>query len=360
MCVSPVPILNKNRGSKSELMRLSKDCDSIYIYVPCNVCSECLAKRQMEFVQRARTMCLDHYVFFCTLTYNNESIPKVITSQGFTIKYVDKSDVQNMHKRIRKGNLFGREYHYFFVSERGSAKGRPHVHGLIFIPKFKDDDKLYPAQLETTVRRVLFKEWRRNYGSSRNPDWKPLFTYKEKYVAGKLTRNFDCHYVTAHTSDNGPDDVAFYVTKYILKPSDKERRLQQALRLNLVKVFDDGFVDNSEYEQIWSTVRSRAMVSKKFGDLTKCQVDHVKKGISISADNPDGLKYFTSSGDFQPLARFYRKYVGLEDGLKSISATGGPFKYSDRSLSNKMQSVDKGSVILSKVSHRDVSELFPD
>lgn len=351
MCVSPIPIKNPNRGATAKLMLQTKDCDSLYMYVPCNVCSECLAKRQMEIVQRARTMCLDHYVFFCTLTYNNVSIPKITTSQGYTIKYVDPSDVQNMHKRIRKGNLFGREYHYFFVSERGSEKGRPHVHGLIFIPKFNFDDKLLPAQLETTVRRVLFKEWRRNYGSTRSPIWKPLFTYKENLVAGRLHRNFDCHYVTAHTTDNGPDDVAFYVTKYILKPSDKERRLQQALRLNL---------SADEYDDVWKIVRSRCMCSKKFGDLTDFQINHIRKGISISADNPEGLKYYTSNGESQPLARFYRKYVGVEDGIKSVQASGGPFKYEDRSMSEKIQSVKKGSVILSKVSNRDISELFPD
>lgn len=351
MCVSPIPIKNPNRGATAELMRKTKDCDSLYMYVPCNVCSECLAKRQMEIVQRARSMCLDHYVFFCTLTYNNDSIPKVSTSQGYTIKYVDPADIQNMHKRIRKRNLFGREYHYFFVSERGTNKGRPHVHGLIFIPKFKDDDKLFPAQLERSVRRVLFKEWRRNYGSTRNPDFRSLFTYKEKIQDGVLTRNFDCHYVTAHTSDNGPDDVAFYVTKYMLKPSDKERRLQQALRLNL---------DEDEYNGIWKLVKSRCFCSKHFGDLTDVQINHVKKGISISSSDSDGLKYFVANGSSQPLARFYRKYVGVEDGLKSVSASGGPFRFEDRSMSEKLRSVSKGSTILSKVSKRDISKLFTD
>lgn len=114
-------------------MRKIKDCESEYLNVPCGVCSECVAKRQMFLVQRVRSMSLDNYIFFITLTYNNESLPKLTTSTNVTIPYADIADVQKMFKRIRKINPFNRQLSYLFVSERGKERGRPHFHGLLFL-----------------------------------------------------------------------------------------------------------------------------------------------------------------------------------------------------------------------------------
>lgn len=332
-------------------MRKTKDCESEYLNVPCGVCSECVAKRQMFLVQRVRSMSLDNYIFFITLTYNNESLPKLTTSTDVTIPYADIADVQKMFKRIRKINPFNRQLSYLFVSERGKERGRPHFHGLLFLKKLPTDDDLTPAQLEPSVRRLIFKEWRRNYGSTRVPIWKPLFTFHSKIVAGKIYKNFDCHYVVPHSTEHGSDDVAFYVSKYILKPSIKEERLQQALKLNL---------SEEEYEDIWSIVRSKCFFSKHFGALSDLQIKYVKSCISRSVDNPSGLQYFTQDGTPQPLARYYMKYVGLEDGLKSAQSKGSPLSVDDRSLSEKDRSISKGRFIKEKVSQRDISELFTD
>lgn len=350
MCVSPVRIPNPNYGNKLPLMRQMYDCESQFLNVPCNVCSECIAARQMHIVQRARTMALDHYIFYCTLTYNNESLPVYTCSNGYSIRYADISDIQRMFKRIRKSNAFGRPFSYFFVTERGSERARPHVHGLIFIRKNDDDDKLFPAQLEPSVSNTIFKEWRRNYGSNRKPIWRPLFTFRRKYVAGKLHTNFDCHYVTPHSSEHGASDVAFYVTKYILKPSDKEERLQRALKLNL---------SPEEFESVWKVVRSRCICSKHFGASTDFERNYVRDSIHVSRNDPEGFKYYTEDGKPQPLARYYRRYVGLDDAVSSSVARGSPLTVDNRSQSEKDLSVERGKIIKSKVSHREISELFP-
>lgn len=198
---------------------------------------------------------------------------------------------------------------------------------------------------------MIFKEWRRNYGSTRVPIWKPLFTFHSKIVAGKIYKNFDCHYVVPHTTEHGTDDVAFYVSKYILKPSIKEERLQQALKLNF---------SEEEYEDIWSKVRSKCFFSKHFGALSDLQIKYVKSCISRSVDNPSGLQYFTQDGTPQPLARYYMKYVGLEEGLKSAQSKGSPLSVDDRSQYDKDRSLSKGRFIKEKVSQRDISELFTD
>lgn len=349
MCLNPVLILNPNYHNDTPLIKRLYDTECQYIRVPCNNCSECLKARQGSLVQRSRTLLVDHYLYFCTLTYNSESLPVIKCSNGYEIPYADISDVQRMFKRIRLNPVMSRPFKYFFVSERGKSRSRPHFHGLIFIRRYKDDDSLFPAQFETSLRKLLFSEWKRNYGSDRVPIWKPLFTYRTKYVGGILYKNFDLHYVVPHSTENGESDVAFYVTKYVLKPNDKERRLQQALRLNL---------DEDEYNDIWKIVRSRCVCSKGFGSCTESEISLVKSFIHRSKDNPDGFKYYNPDGSVYPLARYYNKFIDESSAIASVDARGGPVSYDDRDILEKDLSSQNGERIISKVSQRDISELF--
>lgn len=360
MCVSPVLIRNPNYQNRTELIQKISDTESEYIKVPCNHCPECVSARQNQLVDRCRCLSLDHYIFFCTLTYNRQSLPHLSTSTGFDIPYADISDVQKMFKRIRKSDLFGRPFLYFGVSERGKKGSRPHFHLLLFLKKYDDDDKLTPAKLESTLRPLVLKEWRRNYGSNRVPVWKPLCTYRSKYVGGKRYSNYDLHYVVPHSSEHGSDDVAFYVSKYILKSSENEKRLQQALHLNLVKVFDDGSVDDLEYNNVWSVVRSRSFFSKGFGAATDMEVNFVKGCIERSKSDPDGLKFFHQDGSSSQLPRYYRKFLSEEAALESVSATGGPISFDDRTLSEKMRSIERGKKIVQQVSEHDISLFYPN
>lgn len=125
MCLSPIRIKNPNLGLVGP-NAMYKDTRSHMIDVPCGVCAECIAAKQMQYVQRLQMEELVNHIFFCTLTYNNDSMPKITTSTGFDIRYADVSDVQKMVKRLRKRNAFGRPFRYFAVSELGSQRGRPH------------------------------------------------------------------------------------------------------------------------------------------------------------------------------------------------------------------------------------------
>lgn len=125
MCISPIQIKNPNLGLIGPNAQF-KDVVSHYINVPCGVCPQCIANRQMQYVQRLQMESLVNHLFLCSLTYNNESMPVVSTSTGYDIRYADVSDVQKMFKRLRKRNAFGRPFRYFGVSELGTRKGRPH------------------------------------------------------------------------------------------------------------------------------------------------------------------------------------------------------------------------------------------
>lgn len=170
--------------------------------------------------------------------------------------------------------------------------------------------------LEKKMFDEVLSEWKRNYGSDRKPDYRPLCTYVRKVVHGRIRTNYDLHYVDPRLSSGGEADVAFYVLKYMMKPSDRLRRLQQALHLNLPE---------DEYEEIWKIVRTRHFESEGFGLGTSEYVSspfghriykipdkvlsYLRKGIDLSKQNKDEPlpSYFSPvNGKSFPLAKYYK------------------------------------------------------
>ena len=314
MCIHPVQIPNPNYGRKS-LEAFGKDVTSKFINVPCGHCHQCIAVRQMNWVQRIQMEGFSNYLFFCTLTYNNDALPVVTTSTGYDIRYADVSDVQKMFKRLRKRNAFGRPFRHFSVSELGSVRARPHFHIIFLVPKYDDDDQFYPQQLEKLMFDTVLSEWKRNVATpvwsekkqrfvvnTRSPVWKPCCTYIRRFVRGKLSSTYDLHYVLPFASKNCELDVAFYVLKYMMKPSDKAERLRRALALNLPE---------DEFESVWSLVKPRHFESENFGLVSDVPPEKVlswlRNCIQASKGNSDYPLFFNPvSGKSFPLARYYK------------------------------------------------------
>lgn len=198
---------------------------------------------------------------------------------------------------------------------------------IFFLPKYEGDDFLTCLQLENHLFRCVLDEWKRNYGSTRLPDYRPLCTYVRKVINGKVRTNYDLHYVNPRLSDGGSADVAFYVLKYMLKPSDREKRLQQALKLNL---------DEEEYNSIWSVVKSRSFYSLHFGlsgtgkrkDWKPSQriVDYVNDCVQKSKRSSDYPEFINPlTGQHFPLSRFYK---GFADCFSVVDALD--FFYNDK------------------------------
>ena len=119
LCISPISIKNPNYG-KNPLPGTPfalKDCSSKMLSIPCGHCPECIALKQMYLVQRVQMEAINNYLFFCTLTYNNKMLPKVVTSTGYEIAYADVRDIQLLFKRIRNENGFSRPFKTLYVSE---------------------------------------------------------------------------------------------------------------------------------------------------------------------------------------------------------------------------------------------------
>lgn len=177
-----------------------------------------------------------------------------------------------------------------------------HFHILWFLPKYPNETFVDALPLERLLYRVIRDAWCVNLGSKRVPKYVPLFTYHEKYVNGKLRSNYDTHFVRPSLTADGVSSVAFYVCKYMLKGSNKERRLQQALRLNLVR---------EEYDLVYDIVKSKTLRSSSFGlgfpDNTAGIIQHLKKGIQLSkASSKFPMFYAPDSQKTFPLCPYYR------------------------------------------------------
>lgn len=317
VCLNPVSIKNPNYGKKivaGDPFSL-KDCSSPYIKVPCGHCPQCIAVRQMYLIQRVQMESLENYIFFCTLTYNNDMLPSLVLSNCRQICFADIRDLQNMFKRLRVNNSFGRPFKYMYVSELGSKRGRPHFHVLFFVPKYKDDTEYTPISLESQYFKIVLSEWKRKVSLSKKfVEYKPLCTYEEIFKGGKRYSNFDFHYVKPYYLEDSFSNVGFYVLKYMLKPSDRETRLQQALHLNL---------SEEEYRSVWKIVKSKCVVSKgfglalsPFGDPADSVVNHLRRGIELNSNSEFPQFYNPSNGKSFPLSRFYRnKFYTYQDAL---------------------------------------------
>lgn len=63
--------------------------------VPCGKCPSCLANQRQEWVFRLKQEYeASVFAIFVTLTYSDENLPKDLS--------VNKKDIQDFHKRLRK------------------------------------------------------------------------------------------------------------------------------------------------------------------------------------------------------------------------------------------------------------------
>lgn len=335
-------------------------CDTVssQLKVPCGHCTECVQARQRNIIQRLQVEELTNHLFFCTLTYNNQSLPSVGLSNGRSIRYASRRDFSLMVKRLKKNDAFGRPFKVFYVSELGEKNGRPHFHAIFLVEKRKGDRYPEIMQLESRGFANVLAEWRRNYGSNRKPIYKPCCTYVRRMIRGELKSNYDFHYVNPSSSSNGSLDVAFYVTKYMMKPNDHVRRLQQALRLNL---------DENEYEDVWKLVRPCMCASPGLGMSDETQISYVRSCIERSklTDSEFPRYYNQVNGKTFPLSRYYiRKGVYTVDDatdfyFKSLKPSD-MVMIDDRPSDKKIRQFDRLSKLQKVIDSNDSSLLFDE
>lgn len=377
MCLQPIKIKNVNYQSKNPLLlALGRDTTHAFMEVPCGHCEQCVAARQNDFVQRIVAESKYNHLFFATLTYDNDHLPRLsievpvvrppvsedipqtsslfdgegpengpstsctslvpvgfwepvstdvldaeiwLSCAGFgdendtaellaarasgdskrlkelidareqaqidshtvgecleddieyepiSFAYADIHDLQLMLKNVRDNldeypELNGRTLRYAAVSELGKQNGRPHFHVLFLLETRPDDFDANGApvratlrSLEIQLRNCVKKYWAENIGTRKNPVYKPRFKYARRWSFGKVYTNYDLHWVDPSLTSGQTSNVAYYVSKYMMKGSDRDARRQQFLRLNL---------SEDEYTAVWKTIRCRMVCSKGLG-----------------------------------------------------------------------------------------------
>lgn len=300
MCLSPVYIDNPNRHYTKNPFAKYHDTVSQKIAVPCGRCSVCIGLKQNYIVQRVQMESLDNFIFFGTLTYNNASLPSIDVN-GYNIKYASVRDFQNLVYYVRKHeNLL--PFRYMAVSEFGGRRHRPHWHFLLFYPHEAIDKPLNQVtnsdliSLETKLHSFFLKHWHRNVGSRT----KPIYVDNCDYIERNGRRTYDLHAID--TISENPDDVTFYVSKYVTKFSSYVDRLKSALYFNL---------DPSEFVDTWNLVKPRFLFSKGFGNPKSPKViNHIKNGIEQGlkfTDYPYPCYFNITTGQSFPLSPYYRK-----------------------------------------------------
>lgn len=231
---------------------------------------------------------------------------------------------------VKTPELAGRNLKYLAVSELGGEKGRPHFHVLLFLEHRPSDflkglhsyrsvssDLIRPS-VRSRLHDLIYNWWRDNWavnvGSRKNPIWEPLYQFVLKpdpTVKSGFKCTFDCHLVENELTDAGFLDVAFYVSKYILKSSDREIKR---------KVFLQHSLDDATFSKFWRIVRSRMMISKGFGVHSETVVNdagrHMIKpdpsvinelhnNVRLDAGKSPGPVFVNDSGEHRPLSRYY-------------------------------------------------------
>lgn len=372
MCFSPTEIPNPYYRCENKGLSYLHNCWQAVIAVPCGKCPECIRLKQDSYVQRIQMESLTSWFFFVTLTYNNQSLPIYGTSTGRNIKYADYRDFSLMVKRLRNDNALCYPFKTFCVSEFGTEGHRPHFHALFAISKEHlptiQDARSFNAHMFSTILNY----WQRNYGGHRNPDYRPLCTYIRRFYGGRLHTTYDCHFIEPSFSKSGVDDVSHYVLKYMFPNtlSEKgkksirfERRLQQALRLNLPEF---------EYKKVWSTVRPCLHASLGFGlgtyisralkeSIAKPIVNYIRRCI----DDSDSFGLFYAaffnrhSGKPSPLSLFFKKYFyTVQDAHTFYYRSQDTFP--EKSQDSIKCLIEKTRLNYQKIVSNDVSSLFDE
>lgn len=320
MCYSPYVRDNPNYGRKS----ITKDTISQRLSIPCGYCPQCIAVKQMRLVQRVEMEAEKNHLFLATLTYDPEHLPIYAffrpdkPDEAIRVPYFDYKHVVNMHKRMKHDNCFGKSWRFFAVSELGSLRGRPHAHILYMFPKSEFSTPFRLSELQAFEHDHyfdVFNHWQLNKGTDKHPVYENLCRYvvkRDPVHPRGYSSTYDFHYVYPSKTPNGVSDVAFYVLKYMLKPSPRAVNLQRAIRMN-----------HSEeiYRESWSVIKPRYFKSLGFGLNAKANprsgepylVDsditrYLHDGVRSALENKERFPCFYSptSGRKFPLAPFYR------------------------------------------------------
>lgn len=265
MCTCPIKIKNPSYGLR-QAIRGYRDVwwqsPHQHLIVPCGKCHECRAVREDNYIQRLELEQFYYREYFVTLTIQDSSMTYYTTSNGESFAVAPWSDLTNMFKRLRKSGVFG-DFRYFFLSEYGGKRHRPHFHGVLLLRKDQ-----FSNDMSDFIHKTLRTEWRRNIGSTRVPVWQPMFTYRCKYVNGKKMENLSVSYI----EENGLTSSASKGLKYALKYTFKQDDFVQAHLDEQSSV-----LSQTEYDEFLRAFKPKICKSLFLGSVYDYRTFHKKR-----------------------------------------------------------------------------------
>lgn len=167
MCYHPVKIVNPKLKSENPDVLFDKAHDKVMLEVPCGQCGECKQNRMNDYFVRTiaeygatTDSSVGGYVYFTTLTYNEESVPKFLDLKCFdSHNYVQF--IKNLRQKIFRRYKDYKFLKYFFVSEYGGTTGRSHHHCLFFIQN--------PVLDYKTFDDLVNSSWTHGWTQTSNP-----------------------------------------------------------------------------------------------------------------------------------------------------------------------------------------------
>ena len=203
--------------------------------VPCNKCCECIKAQRDEWYFRSYhqvqdTLAKGGYVYFDTLTYSEEYVPRLshyVDTKRYKISNMycfDHEDIQLFFKRLRRQLQYhcgSSDFKYFITSEYGSKNThRPHYHVLFYVTS---------GVTPLTFSKMVSKCWQ--YGRTDGLPYQPV-AYIAKHVYG-VNLGFGANSSFAATSA-----ACNYVSKYVTKNAKYRQQLDKRIDM-LSRYIDD-------------------------------------------------------------------------------------------------------------------------
>jgi len=319
MCYNPITIINPCKYV-SVYHR-----DRFLVQVPCGKCADCQKSKSLEWNYRTYYEFLrtfeensSNYVYFDTLTYDDEHLPHMsdIVKELPHIPCFRSSDLTNFLKRLRitlqrKFGIDKDAFSYFICSEYGSLHVRPHYHILLFMRQY-----VHPLKLSNLISTT----WK--CGRTDGIPYKSAF------------------YVNTHNvvkCEHLGDILACckYVTKYV----EKDCKLQEFIDRRIKHAEIVLFGQKCPYEKCGSVARQKLMIkiagevnqfhlqSLHFGEIALRDIDMnelLKTGcLRMPSHNIVSL---VPLPDYYSRKLFYDKYKLHGNYGWQLSAFGKDFK----------------------------------
>jgi len=126
-CITPFAVRNKSPYGYSKGLNWTP--------VPCGKCPVCRQRRSDGWIFRLNQQRkISKSTLFVTLTYSDENLPRTPNN----LPTLDRSDLRNFFKRLRKMHGRTTTLKYYACGEYGSRFARPHYHIILFnaVPRY--------------------------------------------------------------------------------------------------------------------------------------------------------------------------------------------------------------------------------